>query len=51
MLSQIHTSSHTTRLGIGAGITAGAFWGLVFLAPLLTPGFTPLQLSAGRYIA
>jgi drug/metabolite transporter (DMT)-like permease len=51
MLSQIHTSTHTTRLGIGAGITAGAFWGLVFLAPELTPGFTPLQLSAGRYLA
>jgi drug/metabolite transporter (DMT)-like permease len=38
-------------LGIGAGIAAGAVWGLVFLAPKLTPGFTPLQLSAGRYLA
>jgi drug/metabolite transporter (DMT)-like permease len=38
-------------LGIGAGIGAGAVWGLVFLAPTLMPGFTPLQLSAGRYIA
>lgn len=38
-------------LGIGAGIAAGAVWGLVFLAPTLTPGFTPLQLSAGRYLA
>lgn len=51
MLSQIHTTSHTTQLGIGAGITAGAFWGLVFLAPELVPGFSPLQLSAGRYLA
>lgn len=51
MLSQIHTTSHTTRLGIGAGITAGAFWGLVFLAPELVPGFSALQLSAGRYLA
>lgn len=51
MRSQIQTTSHTTQLGIGAGITAGAFWGLVFLAPVLTPGFTPLQLSAGRYLA
>lgn len=51
MLSQIHTTSHTTQLGIGAGIAAGAFWGLVFLAPELVPGFTPLQLSAGRYLA
>lgn len=45
----MHTSP--SRLGIGAGILAGAFWGLVFLAPELTPGFPPLQLSAGRYLA
>lgn len=51
MLSQIHTRTHTTQLGIGAGIAAGAFWGLVFLAPELAPGFSPLQLSAGRYLA
>ncbi|KFI08354.1 DMT family transporter [Massilia sp. BSC265] len=51
MLSQIQTTSPTTQLGIGAGITAGALWGLVFLAPELVPGFTPLQLSAGRYLA
>lgn len=38
-------------LGIIAGIIAGAFWGLVFLAPELTRGFTPVQLSAGRYLA
>jgi len=38
-------------LGIIAGIIAGAFWGLVFLAPELARGFTPLQLSAGRYMA
>lgn len=38
-------------LGIGAGIAAGALWGLVFLAPELVPGFSPLQLSAGRYLA
>jgi drug/metabolite transporter (DMT)-like permease len=36
--------------GIGAGVLAGAMWGLVFLAPKLVPGFTPLQLSAGRYL-
>ncbi|MBQ5946132.1 DMT family transporter [Massilia sp. ST3] len=44
-----HTSQ--TSLGIGAGILAGALWGLVFLAPELTAGFLPLQLSAGRYLA
>jgi drug/metabolite transporter (DMT)-like permease len=38
-------------LGISAGIMAGALWGLVFLAPELIPGFSPLQLSAGRYLA
>ena len=37
-------------LGIGAGIAAGALWGLVFLAPELVPGFLPIQLSAGRYL-
>jgi drug/metabolite transporter (DMT)-like permease len=40
-----------TWLGIGCGAVAGAFWGLVFLAPALARGFTPLQLSAGRYLA
>ncbi|TFW33146.1 DMT family transporter [Massilia horti] len=40
-----------TWLGIGSSIVAGAFWGLVFLAPKLTPGFQPIQLSAGRYLA
>ena len=36
--------------GIGAGILAGALWGLVFLAPELASSFSSLQLSAGRYI-
>jgi drug/metabolite transporter (DMT)-like permease len=45
------TAAPTTWLGIGCGIIAGAFWGLVFLAPELARGFTPLQLSAGRYLA
>lgn len=40
-----------TSLGIAAGITAGALWGLVFLAPELTRGFSAAQLSAGRYLA
>jgi drug/metabolite transporter (DMT)-like permease len=37
--------------GILASIVAGAFWGLVFLAPKLASGFAPLQLSAARYLA
>ncbi|QJE01986.1 DMT family transporter [Massilia forsythiae] len=48
----VHTNTGIgTGKGIGAGIGAGALWGLVFLAPQLAPGFTPLQLSAGRYLA
>ena len=43
--------SKQTWLGIGCGAIAGAFWGLVFLAPALARGFSPLQLAAGRYLA
>ena len=43
--------ARTTLSGVGAGIAAGARWGLVFLAPELVPGFTALQLSAARYLA
>lgn len=32
-------------------MAAGALWGLVFLAPELAHGFTPLQLTAGRFLA
>lgn len=32
-------------------MAAGAAWGLVFLAPELVSGFTPLQLAAARYLA
>ena len=39
------------RWSIAAGVLACALWGLVFLAPQLTPGFTAMQLSAGRYLA
>ena len=53
MLFRIRSTIVTTNktLGIAAGIVAGAFWGLVFLAPKLAAGFPPLQLSAGRYLA
>jgi drug/metabolite transporter (DMT)-like permease len=44
-------TANNTLLGIAAGIVAGAFWGLVFLAPRLAADFPPLQLSAGRYLA
>lgn len=45
------TATGRTWLGIGCGIAAGALWGLVFLAPELVRAFSPLQLSAGRYLA
>jgi drug/metabolite transporter (DMT)-like permease len=38
-------------LGLLCGLVAGAFWGGVFLAPKLLADFTPLQMTAGRYIA
>jgi len=43
----------TDRIGMGilCGIGAGAFWGLVFLAPALVHDFAPLQLAIGRYLA
>ncbi len=34
-------------LGIGFGVLAGALWGLVFLAPNLTPDFSAVEISAG----
>ena len=37
------------RRGVAYGVMAGAFWGSVFIAPRLLPGFSPLALSAGRY--
>ncbi|CAM5467980.1 DMT family transporter [Sphingobium scionense] len=37
--------------GILSGAGAGALWGLVFLAPELVPGFSPLEQAIGRYLA
>jgi len=44
--------NHQQRLLIGllCGLVAGAFWGGVFLAPKLLAAFTPLQMTAGRYV-
>ncbi|WP_044560022.1 DMT family transporter [Azospirillum sp. B4] len=36
--------------GIGCGVLAGAFWGTVFLGPRVLHAFSPLQLSASRYL-
>lgn len=45
--------SHPRRTALGAacGAGAGALWGLVFLAPELVRDFSPLHLTAGRYLA
>ena len=45
------TTSRKLVLGLLCGLIAGAFWGAVFLAPKLLWAFTPLQMTAGRYIA
>src|SRR3546814_11353717 len=37
--------------GLACGMGAGALWGLVFLAPALVRGFTPLPPAIGRYLA
>ncbi|GAA4477212.1 DMT family transporter [Gluconacetobacter asukensis] len=37
--------------GLAYGVAAGACWGVIFLAPLLVPDFSPFQLSEARYIA
>jgi drug/metabolite transporter (DMT)-like permease len=37
--------------GILAGLAAGALWGLVFIAPRMTPGLSGLDLTAGRFVS
>lgn len=37
--------------GILAGLAAGALWGVVFVAPRMVPGFSSVDLSAGRFLA
>lgn len=37
--------------GVLAGLAAGALWGLVFVAPSLTPGFSAIDLVAGRFVS
>ncbi|WP_250464511.1 DMT family transporter [Caballeronia sp. GAFFF2] len=36
--------------GVMYGMSAGAIWGFIFLAPRLLPDFSPLALSVGRYL-
>jgi drug/metabolite transporter (DMT)-like permease len=44
------TGGGTMSGGILAGLVAGALWGLVFIAPRMTPGLSSLDLAAGRFL-
>jgi drug/metabolite transporter (DMT)-like permease len=37
--------------GVACALAAGMLWGLVFVVPLLLPGYPPAMLSFGRYLA
>lgn len=37
--------------GIMAGLGAGAFWGMAFVAPLMAPNFSSVDITVGRYLA
>ncbi|SDC02415.1 Permease of the drug/metabolite transporter (DMT) superfamily [Cupriavidus sp. YR651] len=41
----------TMGIGVLCGLLAGAFWGMVFIAPKLLPVFSPWELAIGRYLA
>jgi drug/metabolite transporter (DMT)-like permease len=36
--------------GVANGVASGALWGVVFLAPAVLSGFSPVQLAAARYL-
>src|SRR3989338_5398717 len=37
--------------GILAGLGAGAFWGMTFVAPLIVEGFSSVDYTVGRFVA
>lgn len=37
--------------GIAAGVGAGAFWGMAFVAPKLLPEFSGVDVTVGRFVA
>jgi drug/metabolite transporter (DMT)-like permease len=45
------TDNSNIYAGLACGMGAGALWGLVFLAPEVISGFSPLQQAVGRYLA
>ncbi len=38
-------------LGVLLGVAAGAFWGLLYIAPLMVPDYNPVLVALSRYIA
>ena len=38
-------------VGILAGLGAGALWGLVFVAPLMLPAWSAVDVAAGRFVS
>ena len=38
-------------VGILAGLGAGAFWGMAFVAPLMAPNFSSVDITVGRYLS
>ena len=54
-MSATSTAAAPERLQLGAGVgfalAAGLAWGLVFVAPVLLPDYSPALLTFGRYLA
>ncbi len=44
-------TAQSLRLGLGCALVAGLLWGMVFIAPVLLPGYPAVYLSAARYLA
>jgi drug/metabolite transporter (DMT)-like permease len=44
-------NAQSLRLGLGCALGAGLLWGMVFIAPVLLPGYPAIYLSAARYLA
>lgn len=43
--------THTSGVGIAAGLAAGALWGMVFVVPRMTVGLSAVDVTAGRFIS
>ncbi|HEX5802629.1 MAG TPA: hypothetical protein VFY24_06370, partial [Azospira sp.] len=44
-------SRRRLSIGVGSAMAAGLCWGMIFSVPVLLPAYSPLALSAGRYLA